>query len=102
MELDGTTARNLELSFVVSSILQVSGMSTEKVLRRRFIHLYRSWLFTDFFYFNDRAQMDNLGVKPYTSTLKKMRGRKLALAFPKYDSRVIMDFSETDPLMKIG
>ena len=46
--------------------------------------------------------MDNLGVKPYTSFLKKRRGRNLANRFPRYNARVIMDFSETDPLMKVG
>lgn len=49
-----------------------------------------------------RAQMDNLGIRPYTSALKKRRGKNLAKCFPQYDANVIMDFSETDSLMKIG
>eukprot|EP00934_Nitzschia_sp_Nitz4_P006528 Nitzschia sp. Nitz4//scaffold2_size372955//176921//177713//NITZ4_000423-RA/size372955-snap-gene-0.81-mRNA-1//-1//CDS//3329546778//6518//frame0 len=48
-----------------------------------------------------RAQMSNLGIKPYTITLKKWRGRNLANEFPQYNPDLIMDFSETDPLMKV-
>lgn len=43
--------------------------------------------------------MDNLGIKPYTTALKKRRGRLLAQSFPRYDPEIIMDFSETDPLV---
>lgn len=49
-----------------------------------------------------RAQMDNLGIRPYTRALKKRRGRALANAFPNYNSKVIMHFSETDKLMKFN
>jgi hypothetical protein len=49
-----------------------------------------------------RAQMDNLGIRPYTAALKKRRGRYLAAAFPQYEPQFVIDFSETDPLMKIG
>jgi hypothetical protein len=49
-----------------------------------------------------RAQMANLGIRPYTTALKKRRGRSLAALFPRYDANVVMAFSETDPLMKMG
>lgn len=43
--------------------------------------------------------MDNLGIRPYTAILKKRRGKNLAKCFPQYDSKVIIDFSATDPLV---
>ncbi len=46
--------------------------------------------------------MENLGIRPYTSALKKRRGRNLAACFSRYDAKVIMEFSETDPLMKLN
>lgn len=42
-----------------------------------------------------RAQLENLGIKPYTSQLKRMRGERLARAFPQYDARVLIDYSKT-------
>ena len=42
-----------------------------------------------------RAQMDNLGFKPYTSKIKQMRGERLARAFPKYDARLLIAYSQT-------
>lgn len=49
-----------------------------------------------------RAQMHNLGIRPYTAALKKRRGKSLAAAFPKYEPKVVMDFSATHPLMNFG
>jgi len=49
-----------------------------------------------------RAQMHNLGIRPYTLALKKRRGRALAGAFPRYSPKILKDFSETDPLMKLS
>ena len=46
-----------------------------------------------------RAQMENLGIRPYTRKLKQMRATKLAKEFPRYDPRIIQKFSETDPLV---
>jgi len=46
-----------------------------------------------------RAQMDNLGIKPYTTRVKRMRAKKLAKAFPQYDPRIIMLYSETSKMM---
>jgi hypothetical protein len=37
----------------------------------------------------------NLGFKPYTHRLKRFRGERLAKAFPRYDRRLLMQFSET-------
>lgn len=45
-----------------------------------------------------RAQMDNLGIKPYTTRVKKMRAKNLANDFPQYDARVIMQYSETSKM----
>ena len=44
--------------------------------------------------------MDNLGIRPYTSAMKKRRGQALARAFPQYDEDIIMAFSMTDKLYK--
>lgn len=46
-----------------------------------------------------RAQMQNLGIKPYTSWLKEKRAQKLAADFPRYDPVIIQRFSETDPMV---
>jgi len=43
--------------------------------------------------------MDNLGIKPYTTRVKRMRAKKLAKAFPQYDPRIIMMYSETSKMM---
>jgi len=42
-----------------------------------------------------RAQISNIGIRPYTETVRITRAHKLAAAFPQYDSRVIISFSET-------
>jgi hypothetical protein len=39
--------------------------------------------------------LDHLGVKPYTHRLKRMRGNRLAKAFPRYDKQVLLAYSET-------
>lgn len=49
-----------------------------------------------------RAQMANVGLRPYTSILKTRRGRKLAASFPQYDAEILMNFSVTDKLVKIN
>ena len=42
-----------------------------------------------------RGQLINLGIKPYTSWIKSHRGKKLACAFPMYDSKILQAYSET-------
>lgn len=42
-----------------------------------------------------RAQLDNLGIKPYTSRVKRIRAERLAEAFPQYDPRALFAYSET-------
>lgn len=46
-----------------------------------------------------RAQMQNLGIKPYTEAVKNWRGRRLALAFPQYDANVLIQYSESTDIM---
>lgn len=41
-----------------------------------------------------RSQLQNLGVKPYTETVKHWRARRLAAAFPQYDSNLLIKYSE--------
>jgi len=45
-----------------------------------------------------RAQMKNLGIRPFTASLKQTRARKLHKAFPQYDPAILSDFSTTAPL----
>lgn len=40
-----------------------------------------------------RAQIENLGVKPYTSKVKEWRANQLAARYPQYNERVIKNFS---------
>lgn len=46
-----------------------------------------------------RAQMDNLGIKPYTTRVKRWRANRLAQAYPRYDARVLMLYSETSKMV---
>lgn len=45
-----------------------------------------------------RAQMQNIGLRPYTDYLKSRRADRLINQFPKYSSSVLRSFSEGDPL----
>ena len=45
-----------------------------------------------------RAQLENLGVKPYTQMYKDRRARRLIQHFPKYNSLIVASFSEGDSL----
>jgi hypothetical protein len=47
-----------------------------------------------------RAQVQNLGIKPYTELIKQWRGERLAKAFPKYDPRVLLAYSESAPIYR--
>ena len=47
-----------------------------------------------------RAQIQNLGIKPYTAWVKHWRGERLARAFPKYDAEVVIDYSRTATFRK--
>mmetsp|Transcript_9278 Transcript_9278/g.16802 ORF Transcript_9278/g.16802 Transcript_9278/m.16802 type:complete len:267 (-) Transcript_9278:226-1026(-) len=46
-----------------------------------------------------RGQMLNLGMKPYTGWIKAHRGQKLANAFPQYDKKILIAYSETANFM---
>ena len=41
------------------------------------------------------AQIENIGIRPYTQKIMKSRAEKLAAAFPQYDATVIMAFAES-------
>jgi hypothetical protein len=45
-----------------------------------------------------RAQMENLGVKPYTSWFKARRAARLTKEYSQYNKYIIEQFSEGDPL----
>mmetsp|Transcript_8966 Transcript_8966/g.16118 ORF Transcript_8966/g.16118 Transcript_8966/m.16118 type:complete len:113 (-) Transcript_8966:129-467(-) len=47
-----------------------------------------------------RAQIQNLGLKPFTKYLKEMRARNLAKAFPQYNEHFLIEFGETDPMFE--
>lgn len=42
-----------------------------------------------------RAQLDNLGIKPYTHKVKQWRAERLAEKFPQYDVNVIIAYSKS-------
>jgi hypothetical protein len=46
-----------------------------------------------------RAQLENLGAKPYTKIYKDWRARKLTEKFPQYNPFVVESFSEGDSLL---
>lgn len=46
-----------------------------------------------------RAQMQNLGFRPYTGAIKSWRGRRLAQAFPQYDANVLIQYSESTDIL---
>jgi hypothetical protein len=45
-----------------------------------------------------RAQMQNLGIKPYTEYFRHRRAARLITKFPQYNRYVLQSFSEGDPL----
>lgn len=45
-----------------------------------------------------RAQLENLGIKPYTSKFKERRAARLCKEFPQYNKYVLTSFSEGDHL----
>lgn len=45
-----------------------------------------------------RAQLENLGYKPYTSFVKTWRGKRLASQFPQYNAKVLINFSKSSAL----
>ncbi|CAJ1933258.1 unnamed protein product [Cylindrotheca closterium] len=47
-----------------------------------------------------RAQMENLGLHPYTTQVVNSRADKLAAAFPQYDPFLLRQFSKSAPLFK--
>mmetsp|Transcript_14010 Transcript_14010/g.33883 ORF Transcript_14010/g.33883 Transcript_14010/m.33883 type:complete len:88 (-) Transcript_14010:496-759(-) len=49
---------------------------------------------------NNRAQLENLGLHPYTSQVINSRADRLAAAFPQYNCLLIRQYSKSDPLVK--
>jgi len=45
-----------------------------------------------------RAQMENLGIKPYTRKLKQWRAERVVQKYPKYDANVLSQYSRTSGL----
>jgi hypothetical protein len=43
-----------------------------------------------------RAQMENLGLKPFTAWYKTKRARRLVGEFPRYDANIVEAFSKGD------
>lgn len=41
-----------------------------------------------------RAQMDNVGIKPYTKRIKQMRALHLTELFPQYNADILMNYSK--------
>jgi hypothetical protein len=49
-----------------------------------------------------RSQLENLGIKPYTSAFKHRRADRVIREFPQYNPAVIRSFSEGDALSGSG
>lgn len=49
-----------------------------------------------------RAQMENLGAKPFTMWFKHRRADRLIREFPKYDPHIMESFSTGDPFTPSG
>lgn len=45
-----------------------------------------------------RHQMENLGIKPYTAKVLERRAKTLATAFPKYNAKILSDYSKVQHL----
>ena len=45
-----------------------------------------------------RAQMQNLGIKPYTENFRSRRAARIVTAYPQYNRYVLESWSEGDPL----
>ncbi len=45
-----------------------------------------------------RAQLENLGAKPYTGWFKERRADRLCKEFPKYDAYIVSEFSQGESL----
>lgn len=43
-----------------------------------------------------RAQLTNMGLKPYSNMMKHRRAQRLVDSFPKYDPELLKQFSEVD------
>lgn len=46
-----------------------------------------------------RSQFLNMGIRPYTETIKRWRGQHLSENFPRYDPHVISNYSESSKLV---
>jgi mRNA deadenylase 3'-5' endonuclease subunit Ccr4 len=47
-----------------------------------------------------RAQLQNIGAKPYTEWLLERRSGKLMKEFPKYDRDIVTSYSKGVPINK--
>eukprot|EP00343_Euplotes_focardii_P011206 CAMPEP_0205831020 /NCGR_PEP_ID=MMETSP0206-20130828/42775_1 /ASSEMBLY_ACC=CAM_ASM_000279 /TAXON_ID=36767 /ORGANISM="Euplotes focardii, Strain TN1" /LENGTH=263 /DNA_ID=CAMNT_0053135233 /DNA_START=32 /DNA_END=823 /DNA_ORIENTATION=+ len=45
-----------------------------------------------------RSQLQNIGLKPYTSWLSNARARRMSGAYPMYNKKIVEDFAISDPL----
>jgi hypothetical protein len=49
---------------------------------------------------NNRQQLLNLGLKPFTQLLISKRAKDLCGAFPEYDEGLLHNFVESDSMVK--
>eukprot|EP00747_Dinoflagellata_sp_TGD_P165047 gnl/TRDRNA2_/TRDRNA2_185832_c0_seq1.p1 gnl/TRDRNA2_/TRDRNA2_185832_c0~~gnl/TRDRNA2_/TRDRNA2_185832_c0_seq1.p1 ORF type:complete len:254 (-),score=45.15 gnl/TRDRNA2_/TRDRNA2_185832_c0_seq1:96-857(-) len=47
-----------------------------------------------------RAQMENLGVRPYTAWVRNQRASSLVAAYPQYQTRIVREFALAHPFAK--
>ena len=46
-----------------------------------------------------RAQMENLGIRPFTAAMKKRRADRLVRQYPMYCPGILSDFSHAQPMV---
>ena len=79
--------------YVVGCIYRSKKIPVEFTFMRLTLHPFVGFFF--------RAQIQNLGIEPYTNWRKEKRAKKLSAAFPQYDPGIIGRFSKTDPMIKL-
>ena len=47
-----------------------------------------------------RQQAVNIGIRPFTMKITKMRARRLSKAFPRYNERLLSNYVESDSMVK--
>jgi hypothetical protein len=69
---------------------------TKEITRTRILSARLTYFFNPIHFY--RAQIKNVGLKPFTALLKERRAKNLAEAYPQYSSHYLNEFVETQPM----